>query len=103
MDKLKDLDLTEKDFQMLIDGLDALPEKGLAGSIMVDLIGAAMMKDKGDLGEFERKRKEEAQKREAEKALLVENLTILKSKLFLMKRHFQENNLLKAANGIINP
>jgi len=40
MSELKQLNLTEHDFDLLVEGLDALPERGLAGEMMGDLFGA---------------------------------------------------------------
>lgn len=103
MEQIKQLNLTENDFQLLVDGLDALPEKGAAGSMMVDLLGAAFMKDGEAKDEFERKRLLEAKKREEEKKMMMEDIRILQGKLLLMKRYLQENNLLKQVNEIIQP
>jgi hypothetical protein len=41
MTDIKNLELTEQDFQLLVDGLDALPEKGVAGEMMGELMKCA--------------------------------------------------------------
>ncbi len=104
MEQLKKLELTEKDFQLLIDGLDALPEKGAAGSMMVDLLGSMMIKDDDAArAKFEASRKIEQDKKERERSLLTEEIKILQGKLLIVKRLLQENNVLKQAHSIINP
>jgi len=103
MEQLKQLNLTEDDFQMLIDGLDALPEKGVAGSIMMSLLTSSLFKEDSEAKEkWDREQKAKDEKREREKIILVENAKILQGKLLMLKRHFVENNLLKSAEDILN-
>lgn len=101
MEQIKQLNLTEKDFQLLVDGLDALPEKGAAGSMMVDLIGAAMLKDE-DRPEFERKRKAESEKRERERKNMMDDIRILQGKLLILKRHLITENLMSEVNDSLS-
>jgi len=103
MEQLKNLQLTEKDFQLLVDGLDALPEKGMAGSLFVDLLGASMMKDGEDKEDFMRKRKIDGEKKDREKAAMADDIKILQGKLLMMKRYMIENRLIKESNDIVNP
>jgi len=44
MTELQQLNLTEKDFNLIIEGLDAISEKGLAGELMFGIIGAMEVK-----------------------------------------------------------
>lgn len=98
MELLKNLNLTENDFQLMVDGLDALPEKGIAGNMMVDILSHSLMKDPEEREKFERERNKEKAKRDQEKAILIENVRILQGKLLTMKRIMIENNLLEEAN-----
>lgn len=100
MEQLKELNLTENDFQLLVDGLDALPEKGAAGNIMVDLLGMSMLEGEAR-AEFEKKRDEDNKKRDREKQILIENVRILQGKLLMMKRLLIEGGIIKEANQLI--
>jgi hypothetical protein len=103
MNNLENLDLTEKDFDLLVQGLDALPEKGAAGEIMVGLLGAMMSKGDDEAKmKFESDREKERKQKEGERLLLTEDIRILQGKLLMLKRYFMENKLLGDAREIIN-
>lgn len=102
---IKNLELTEKDFQMLVDGLDALPEKGVSGEIFESLMVGLMKKD-GDtkeLSDFEKKRLAERAKKEREKEALREDIKILQGKLLMFKRYLIQQDALKQVDDILNP
>lgn len=100
MTDLKDLNLSDEDFSLLIQGLDALPQKDQAGEMMSDLIGTVLFDGKMK-EEFERKRKQDLVKKQAAKDKLIEDTKILQGKLLMMKRFMQENNLMKDVNNIL--
>lgn len=103
LDQIKMLNLTEEDFKLLVDGLESLPERGLAGEMMGDLIGS-MLADKNPEAQekIKRDREMKARKQESEKQLLKENIRILQGKLLMLKRSLQENKLLSDTYEIIN-
>lgn len=101
--EIKDLELSEQDFDLIIEGLEALPEKGIAGEMFAGLLGA-MLEDKTDEEgrkkmqkmqadrEAERKRKTQEQK---------DDILILKGKLSMLKRWLLTQGALKQANDIL--
>jgi hypothetical protein len=102
MKNLNELQLTQNDFQLLNDGLEMLPEKGLTGEMFSDLLGAMMLKDNEEAKqkhetEMEFRRK----KREREAEIMKEEIRILQGKLLQFKRYLKENELLSEANNIL--
>lgn len=99
---LQDIQLTEADFDMLIEGLDALPDKGSGGRILAELMGGIMAKDdpRMQAGVDKILGKNDA-KKEAQKKQLNEDITLLKSKLILLKRYLITNGALKTTNKIL--
>lgn len=104
MDTLQQLNLTENDFKMLVDGLDALPEKGLAGEMMGDLI-VGMMTDKSNPEAMEKVKKEREMKQakaKKDKETMVEDIKILQGKLLMLKRYLQQQGALNTTYDILN-
>src|SRR3990172_749187 len=93
---LKHLNLTENDFQLIIDGLDALPDKNQEGGMMGDLLLGILSKDDP---EMESKMKADRHKRQKEAAdkrrEMAEEIKILQGKLLMLKRFLVENDALK--------
>jgi hypothetical protein len=102
--QIENLDLTEEDFKLIIDGLDCLPSRSLPGSMMIEIIEAIIPTENEDIME-KRKREIDArrQKNDLERQLLIENIRILQGKLLTLKRFLREQGALKEANNIINP
>lgn len=95
MMQLQDLKLTEKDFQLLVDALDFLPEKGATGEIVGDLLMSMVTDNEpGRKEKMEAKMTEIKRKRIAEAAELKEDAKILAGKLLLFKRFLQQEGLL---------
>lgn len=103
MDELKSLNLSEKDFKLIIDGLDALPDKSLAGEMLGELFTGMLMKD-GDpkKDEMDKLRLARQAKKETEKELLKEEIRILQGKLLTLKRFLMQQNALETTVNIIN-
>lgn len=104
LEQIKLLNLTEEDFKLLVDGLDELPEKGLAGEMMGEIF-MGIMSDKGNPEAVEKMKSErEDRKRKAERAKeqMKEDVKILQGKLLMLKRYLQENKLLKDAYEVLN-
>ena len=103
LDQIKMLNLTEDDFKLLVDGLDSLPERGLAGELMGDLF-TSMLTDKADETAIAKMKSErDSRKREADRAkeIMKENTKILQGKLLMLKRYLQENKLLHDAYEVL--
>ena len=95
MKDLKDLNLTSDDFKLLADGLDVLPERGVVGEFVGDLLFSSITKDDKELkAKFEEEREHRREKQRMEKERMQENIRILQGKLFMFKRYMQENGLL---------
>lgn len=102
-DQLKNLGLTDEDFQMLSDGLDALPEKGEAAALMMDVISMSMLKTPEDRQAYVEKEKIKTRQRFKEKEAKMEGIRILQGKILSLKRLFCEQSILNEAQSIINP
>ncbi len=102
---LQTLDLTEKDFDLIISGLDHLPHKNDAGEIFSDLMISVMgdKLSKGAAEELEKKRAEKYRKLKEEQRDMIDDIRILQGKLLLLKRYLKQEHALKEANDIINP
>ncbi len=96
--------LTAEDFDTMLQGLDAIPDKlkaeeglkGLMGHMLGSLAGAPHRKELDH--EFDRKMKDVERKCAAQK----EDLIVLKSKLILLKRLLASNEAVKMANDILH-
>lgn len=99
---LQEIQLTETDFNMLIDGLNALPEKGSAGIMLGSLFGQVMAgNDPRAQAAVEKTVKKHEIAHETKKKELEEEITLLKSKLILLKRYLVTNGALKTTNKIL--
>jgi hypothetical protein len=99
---IKNLELTEQDFQLLVDGLDALPEKGLAGDMMGDLIVGMLGRDNEEgMDKIKREREEKRRIQDLAKQAMKEDIRILQGKLLLLKRWLLQAGALKQANDIL--
>jgi hypothetical protein len=103
---IKNLELTERDFQLLVEGLDTLPEKGLAVEMMADIFVGMLKKDSSDddrgFTDFEKKRIAERAKKERDKESLKEDIKILQGKLLMFKRYLIQQDALKQVGEILN-
>lgn len=103
LEQIKMLNLTEEDFKLIVDGLDALPEKGFAGEMMGDiLVGMLGKGDDEAKAKMMKDREAERKKKDAGKEIMKENIKILQGKLLMLKRYLQENKLLKDAYEVLN-
>lgn len=101
MDVLKQLNLTEDEFKMIVDGLDQLPNKGNIGDMMIHMLTASMSKDNPEAkAKMEAELEKESRKKELEKEILIENIKILQGKLLLFKRFLQQEGALQQAKSI---
>ena len=94
--------LTAEDFDLLLQGLDAIPEKEVAGALNVELMAimlaptgvhAQQRSDKVEKKLSELKRKQDEKK---------EDFIVLKSKLILLKRHLLSNEAVRMANEVLS-
>jgi hypothetical protein len=97
--------LTAEDFDTLIEGLDVLPEKGMAQEVMSGTMQLMLSKIGGSSvqKEVERRLKDSAQKLQQKADARKDDLVILKSKLILLKRLLLSNDALRQANEILTP
>jgi hypothetical protein len=103
MQELKHLNLTEKDFELLVEALEFLPEKGMTGELVGDLMIGMMAKDSKDQHRLlEERRRQSAKKNEGKKALR-EDVKILQGKLLMLKRFLVQEGALKEAYEAIDP
>lgn len=102
--EIKDLQLTENDFKLLIDGLEALPNTDMAGEMMVDLIAGIIGEGKKEdqrAREYEQKKNRERAEKEKIKQALKEDIKILQGKLLMFKRYLIEANALHQVNEML--
>lgn len=102
LEQIKMLNLTEDDFQLIVDGLDALPEKGAAGEVIGDMLGMMLCKDDESKEKMAAERQKNRDKKEASKQQMKENIKILQGKLLMLKRHLQESGALSQAYEVLN-
>lgn len=101
---IQELQLTEQDFDLIIAGLNELPNKGFAGLMMGAMIKGLITKDDPEAkAKSELEQKAEQLKVEREKKALDEDISVLKGKLIMLKRFLVTNGALKAVDDIINP
>ena len=104
MKTLEDIKLTEKDFELLVEGLEVLPNKDVAGEMMGELLLSALKPDKKEgegYSEFMVKREQEKLESKKKKELLIEDVRILQGKLLQLKRFLHANNLLSKVHEIL--
>lgn len=103
MSELKHLNLTEKDFDLLVEGLDSLPEKGMAGELMGDLLGAMLSKDDSEgKNKFQLEREKKQREKEIRQREMKEDIKILQGKLLMLKRYLSQQGALNETYDIIN-
>lgn len=99
---LQDIQLTEQDFDMLIEGLGVLPEKGSTGIMLAELVGGMIAgNDPRANAIVDQHLNKEKRGREEKKKQQAEEITLLKSKLILLKRYLVTNGALKTTNKIL--
>ncbi len=96
--------LTPEDFDLMLEGIDAIPEKGMAGEMMHSMMGVLASAGMSEKGREDMKRKALAGFRDFEKkaASKKDDLIILKSKIVLLKRLLLTQSSVSAANDILN-
>lgn len=103
MATLKHLNLTERDFELIIDGLDQVPNKNQAGEMLGDLMLGMLTKDDPEVAaKMKAEREDRQRKAKKEKDLMVEEIKILQGKLLMLKRYLAEQDALGQATDIIN-
>lgn len=102
MSTLKHLNLTDKDFEMIVQGLEQLPHKNDTAEIMGELLISAFAKDDAHADKMKSERENRMRKMQDDKKQIIEDVRILQGKLLMLKRYLLENNLLSQANDIIN-
>ena len=99
--QIKSIEFTERDFQLLVDGLESLPSKDMAGDLMMGLLTNMFVKDEDEKAKMQEERKKEELSKEKAKILLKEEIRILQGKLLQLKRQMISNGLLSKAHEII--
>jgi len=101
---LQDLQLTEQDFDLIVSGLDELPNKGQAGEFMVSLFTGIIAKDDPEAkAKLEAEHAKRRLKEDQQKKQMLEDVALLKGKLIMLKRLLVTNGALKQVDDIINP
>lgn len=102
--ELKDFQLTGSDFDLLMEGLDELPNKGQTGLLLGGLFGTILADRMNPEGrqkvEADQRLREDEHKRKIDSRK--EDITILKGKLAMLKRLMQTQGALKSVENIIN-
>lgn len=102
VEQIRMLNLTSKDFDLMVEGLDELPNKGIVGDLMGAMLGSMIAKDDESREREIKKREFEMKKKEEAKAFMKEEIKILQGKLLMLKRYMQENKLLSETYDILN-
>lgn len=103
IESLRNLSLTERDFDLLVAGLEHLPNKDTAGDLMGEMLIMGLARDEEDKERMKNDLEKKRVARDREKRLLVEDSKILQGKLLMLKRFLIENNLMKDVDTFSNP
>lgn len=100
---IRNLELTENDFKLLIEGLDSLPEKGMAGEI-IGMVFEGLLADKNPEAQAKIKadREEKMRSEKHAKESMKEEIKILQGKLLMFKRYLIEIDALKQVNELLS-
>lgn len=101
MEQIKQIELTEEDFKMLYDGLEALPTKDIAGD-MIGMMFSGLITDETKRAEHDLRMKREMEAKDKKRQQLIENVRILQGKILTLKRLLVSNRLMKDVDGLIN-
>ena len=85
-----EMKLTEKEFDVIIEALENLPNKNDAGSIISSLTASLLCRDDESKQKIEEKMEEMNQRRETEKKELKKQSSIITGKLYMMKEQIVE-------------
>lgn len=85
-----EMKLTEKEFEVIIEALENLPNKNDAGSIVSQLTASLLCRDDESKQKIEEKIEEMNQRRETEKKELKKQAGIISGKLYMMKEQIVE-------------
>jgi hypothetical protein len=100
---LKHLNLTERDFELIIDGLEELPNKNAIGEMMGDLLLGVVSKDDPEAhAKIKLEREARIRNQRKEQSMMKEDIKILQGKLLMLKRYLIEQDAFNQANDIIN-
>ena len=95
--------LTFEDFEVLIEGLEAIPSKSLGSEMIMSML--THISTAGSTPKRQEQAKQESFRRlrELEKKALAraDDLSILRAKVIMLKRLFLSDEALKATNDII--
>ena len=86
--------LTEQEFNLIQEALDALSQKEIFGDFMSDLLISMICKTPEERAKIESEMAEKKWQKEAEKQLFKERITLLKAKLILLKDQIVIEQLL---------
>jgi len=103
--EIKDLELTESDFDLLVEGLDTLPEKGAMGEVMGvlfdGLLGDKLDRQSPAYIEMQQKKEKESRIKKQKADARKDEIAILKGKMILLKRWLITQGAVKQTNDII--
>jgi len=100
---LKDLDLTEDDFKLIIDSLETVARASDATKMAMKAVGDLLSGDDPVRKAIADKLRIKYEKKLDDKHdKTIEDIRILQAKILLLKRKFQTDGALKQASDIIN-
>lgn len=102
MNSLQQLHLSEYDFKLLIDGLEALPDRGMTGQLISTIMRGMMAKNKEEEERLKREFSKKLDFEKKEKLSMIEDIKILQGKLLSLKRYLKEQGALDETANIIN-
>lgn len=101
MEELKNIKLTERDFHLMVEGLEVLPGKDIAGELVMDLMMGAVGGEEGQRKVLAHRKERELSKQK-DKDFLIEETRILQGKLLQLKRLMSANGTLSKVHEILN-
>lgn len=100
--EMQNLSLTERDFTLLVDALDHLPDKNIASDLMGDLLMGLSTQDENQRKKILQDRALKEVKLKKDRDALMEDVRILQGKLLMFKRYLIENNALQQVDEILS-
>jgi hypothetical protein len=100
---VKDLNFSDEDIKLMLEGLEQLPNKYLASDIMIAMMDGVLSDNTDPNATIKRKQaiQDRENKRKDEMDELKENTIILRGKLLMFKRYLLQESALKQTNDIL--
>ena len=91
---IKNLELTESDFEMITEALDCLPDKNTAGVIITSILGGMLARTDEEREQLLAEKKREHELQQIVRKKQIEEIRLLQGKLLMLKTKCMAKNIL---------